>query len=194
MKTNSKTKLILLAGLSGSGKSMVLDYCKSRGISNFYTGDLIPTEIDERDRIRFGDSLNNDLDFIRHSLGEAFRRNPSNGLLVLDSVRSLTELDYIRSLENSSYLVALLCEYGTRTKRVIERDQERGITVHTRDTKELGIAPDSRFNLGALLALADYYLDNSGTIEKTHEQLDRIITHINADPKITQWNRSTTLT
>jgi len=174
----NKKDLLLIVGLSGSGKSTILNHCEDIGIPNFYTGDIIPSSIPEESKINYGDSLNGKDKFIAMAVNKAFKKYPKEDTLILDSIRSLSELKYVKNINCNAYLIALVCNYETRMQRVGLRDGEDASRVHLRDQKELGLLKGSKFNTGALFGLADYYLDNSGKKEDSCHRLNEIIEDI----------------
>ncbi len=175
---SSKKDLLLIVGLSGSGKSTILNHCEGMDIPNFYTGDIIPPSVSEESKINFGDSLGGDDKFISMALEAAYERYPDNDTLIIDSIRSLAELEYVRNFDCNSHLIALFCNYNTRMERVKLRDGADASRVHFRDRKELGLIKGSKFNIGALFGLADYNLDNSGRVEESCFRLNEIIEDI----------------
>ena len=174
-------KIIYLTGLSGAGKSTAIDFFETKGITTFYTGDIIPSTIDELCKIDFGDGFGTSQGFIETAVQEAVKRSPSEELLVIDSLRSLDELEYVRGLDSKSYLVAIVCGNGERMRRLRVRDGDLFYKVERRDRKDLGLEPDSRYNVGALVSQADYYINNSYTEEYTHQQLERMLEAIKDD-------------
>lgn len=176
-----KQKLICLTGLSGAGKSTALEFFTSKDIATFYTGDIIPAHIDELCKIDYGDSFETPQGFIETVISEAMRKNPSEELVVIDSLRSLEELEYVRGLPFHTYLVALLCGHNVRRQRLQERDGDFFPKVERRDRKDLGLESDSRYNVGVLVTQADYFIDNSYTKSYTCQQLERMLEEIEHD-------------
>ncbi|MFH0808706.1 MAG: AAA family ATPase [archaeon] len=175
---SNKKDLLLIVGLSGSGKSTILNHCENIGIPNFYTGEIIPSSVSEKSKINYGDSLKEESSFISMAIEAAYEKYPEEDTLIIDSIRSLPELEYVKNIDCNSYLIALVCNYETRIRRVGSRDGENVSRVHFRDQKELGLIEGSKFNTGALIGFADYYLDNSGKLEDSCHKLNEIIENI----------------
>jgi len=76
------SKILCLTGLSGAGKTEILRYCGQKDIAHFYTGDIIPADVDEARKIDFGDSLKEENGFIKLALERAFADNSGEDLLV----------------------------------------------------------------------------------------------------------------
>jgi len=174
----SSGKLLCLAGLSGTGKSTIADYCRQNDVAYFYTADIIPAVIPDEKRIHFGDKFRQADGYIKQAMEKAMQVHGERPLLVVDSVRSPTEWDYVRGLGRDSFLMALVCDRDVRMKRLQRRDGFDPEKVKRRDMKDLGLIAGSRFNIGALMPVADFYLDNSGLLSATYLKLDVIFREV----------------
>lgn len=174
----ARKKLLCLTGLSGSGKSTISEYCHQNGVAYFYTADIIPGNVPQDKRIHFGDNFKDEDGYIRTAMQRAMEVHKDKPLVVIDSLRSLHEWDFVRGLGQESYLMALLCDHEVRMRRLQRRGEFDREKVAKRDKKDLGLTPGSRFNIGALMPIADFYLDNSGLLSATYLKLDLIFREV----------------
>lgn len=63
--------------------------------------------------------------------------------------------------------------------RIQERDNSTIEKIEARDRYELGLEPYSPFNVGAVIAKADKYIDTSGTIDDIFNKVKGIYGEIN---------------
>ncbi len=172
-------KVICLTGLSGSGKSTFLEYCQERGIPNFYTGDIIPKNASEEEKISFGIGLNERTSFIKRALTAAQRRYLDFETVIIDSIRSVEELAYIRSQSQENLLIGLTCCNRERIERIKRRDPTIQVEqIVDRDNKDRGYYDGYNFDVPKLLELADYVIDTSRSHEDTKQRYSEILEEV----------------
>lgn len=169
--------VIYLTGLPGVGKSAVVEAFRNHGVSTFYTGNVHP-ETSGEEKLRFGDENFEEEDgFVDYIVETALNEHEDEDLLVVDSLRSPSELAYVRERPEEAHLVAVVCEKAERRRRLAERDDDMD-QIRRRERRELGVEADSDFDIGHLVAVADYYVDNSGTLDELHEQVNNLVTKV----------------
>lgn len=166
-------KVIYLTGLSGAGKSTVTDFLEEQNIPVFYSGSVIKQDLNKNDKLSFGNKYNTSTGFIEDVVDKALKKYKDSNILIFDSIRSLDEYYYVNSLPNESYLAAIICNKNQRYERIKSRDN--GIQLaKIRDLREIGIT-EKKFNVGALIAMADYYINNSDNLDYTHKQINNML-------------------
>ncbi|MEM1646266.1 MAG: AAA family ATPase [Ignisphaera sp.] len=167
--------MLLLAGLPGSGKTVFSEIAKSIGVPVITLGDIIREEVTKRG---LEPSLENILS-VAQELRERYGREAiailasnkiseslkHNCLVVVDGIRSLEEINYIKSLTNAEILVvAVHASPKVRFARLLARgrtgDPKTWDEFVKRDLRELS------WGLGNVVALADEVIVNESSIEE----------------------------
>ena len=183
-------KILAFVGMSGSGKSIAIDYLTDRGIPKVYLGGMIYKEMQKRgiERTPDGESEKHFREMIRQTEGADWvvrqaitetRDLISAGQkrIVLDGVYSWTEYKILKH-EFPGYLtfIAVITDKPLRYERVAKRPERPfdGKAIRERDISEI-----ENLEKGGPIAAADYYILNNGSIENSHDQLRRILKQIN---------------
>ena len=177
-------KIIAVVGMSGSGKSEVVDYLAEKGFPRVYFGGMVLKEMerrgieitpenekDFREKIRAeeGDDwvVRQAIQNI-YSLLEAGQRN-----IVLDGVYSWTEYTILkREFPAKVIFAAVVVPKKTRFKRVAARANRPLTTeeIQERDRSEI-----ENLEKGGPIAAADYYILNDGDTKDLREKVDAVL-------------------
>lgn len=167
--------VLLLTGLPGSGKTVFSEVARSLGIPVITLGDVVREEVAKRGlelsqenilrvaqelRDRYGKeaiamlAANKIIEFLKQSC-----------LVVVDGIRSLEEVNYIKSSANAEvFVVVVHASPKVRFARLLSRgrtgDPKTWDEFVKRDFKELS------WGLGNVVALADKIMVNEGSIEE----------------------------
>ena len=171
--------LILLAGMPGSGKSLVASVARGLGIKVYTMGDVVREEARRRGVEPTPSNLNRLARLLREEQGEdviarkileSITRDTPR-IAVVDGVRSLQEVKTLQGY-GRTIIVAVHASPATRYERLRSRgrpgDPESWEEFAQRDLTELA------FGLGSVIALADYMLVNE--LDKKH--LEREAKHL----------------
>ncbi len=158
--------LLAIAGMPGSGKSIVTEVARELGICVVSMGDAVRREVLRRGlTITLETMLKVATDLRRergpHAVAELvvndIERCPTN-VVALDGVRSLEEVEYLRSRGYRVIIIAVHASPTTRFHRLKLRKRVGDPTTWNefveRDLRELS------WGLGNVIALADYMLVN----------------------------------
>jgi dephospho-CoA kinase len=181
----SADKLVIgLAGMPGSGKSVVVDSARSLDYDVVAMGDVIRQE-----------TLNRGLDLTPQNVGQVMLQlreeggnyviaqkciskiqKQSSHKVIVDGLRSLYEVDIFKEHFSKFTLLAVHASPDTRFKRLSSRrrsdDPTEWEVFHKRDIRELGVG------LGNVIAMSEQVIVNDNSLEiikeKAKESLKRI--------------------
>ncbi len=182
-------KIIALVGMSGSGKSVAVDYLTAKNIPKIYFGGMIYKEMERRgiERTPDGESEKKFREMIRETEGkdwvvrqaiEATKNLISAGQkrIVLDGVYSWTEYKTLKhEFPGLLTFVAVVVPKKLRYSRVAERpDRPFNLEeIRERDRSEI-----ENLEKGGPIAAADYYILNDGSVEKLQGDLQKILDEV----------------
>lgn len=179
-------KIIATTGMPGSGKGEVLNYLKSKGTPAIVMRDVVEDEmkkkgieINNRTLREFGTQLRekNGMNIVAKMCVPLINQLKNNKLLLIDGIRSYDEVEFFKKKFTKDFvLIAIHVPPQLRFERLKSRgekwDMKNLEEFLWRDKVELS------WGLGNAIALADYVIDNSGSLEDLHKQIDRIISYL----------------
>lgn len=183
----SDVKIIAIVGMCGSGKSTLIEYLTERGVPKVYFGGIVLNAIKEagleinpenermiREKLRADEGK----DFVVRRVLEETKKLITAGQkrIVLDGLYSWTEYNILRKeFPTEMTVIAVVMPKAMRRKRLTERPV-RPLTIEEsamRDKTEI-----ENLEKGGPIAIADYYLDNSGTVAELHESFAKLLKEI----------------
>lgn len=187
MSEKENLKIIAFVGMSGSGKSVAVDYLTSKGIPKVYFGGMIYKEMEKRGIVRTPDSERDFREMIRenegkdwvvrqvidevHNLADAGQKR-----IVLDGVYSWTEMKTLKhEFPGMLTFVAVVVPKKLRYKRVAARPDR---PFSEEEIKERDRSEIENLEKGGPIAAADYYVLNDGPVERMTEQIQKILDEI----------------
>lgn len=187
MNKERDVKILAVVGMSGSGKSVAVEFLTQKGYPKVYFGGMILKEMERRG---IADTPENEKKFreeIREKEGKDWvvkqvvdevRRLIAAGQrrIVLDGLYSWTEYQVLRqAFPGEMIVMAIVLPRKLRYKRVAER-QDRPFNhqeIVERDRTEI-----ENLEKGGPIAIADYYVLNDGSVQKLHTSIDSILAEI----------------
>lgn len=182
-------KILAIVGMSGSGKSVAVDYLTSKGYPKVYFGGMIYKEMEKRgiERTEDGESEKNFREMIRETEGKDWvvRQviaetkdliNAGQKRIVLDGVYSWTEYKTLKhEFPQCLAFIAIVVDKKLRYKRVAVRPNRSFDTaaIRERDRSEI-----ENLEKGGPIAAADYYVLNNGSVEDVEKRMDEILKEI----------------
>lgn len=179
--------LILLTGLPGAGKTIFSEEAKSMGIPVVSLGDIVREEVLRRGLEPTLENILSVAQELRNVFGKEavvmmaidkvrkFLEN--NCIVVIDGVRGLDEVNYIRNNVNAEIIiVAIHASPKTRFSRLLARgrpgDPRNWEEFVRRDLRELS------WGLGNVIALADEILINEVSIDEFKSMVKNYISKV----------------
>ena len=173
-------KILAIVGMCGSGKSTAIDYLIEKKIPKIYFGGIIYKAMAEAgiERTEDGESEKIFREEIRKKEGKDFVVKrvvketkdliaAGQKRIVLDGLYSWTEYKILRKeFPTEMTVVAIVVPKALRRKRLAIRPDRPfdAQAAAERDRSEI-----ENLEKGGPIAIADYYVDNSGTIKEFHE-------------------------
>ena len=182
-------KILAIVGMSGSGKSVVVDYLTEKGYPKIYFGGMIYKEMEKRgiERTEDGESEKNFREMIRETEGKNWVVRQviaeakdliaaGQKRIVLDGVYSWTEYKTLkREFPTNLTFLAVVVDKKLRYKRVANRP---GRSFDTAAIRERDRSEIENLEKGGPIAAADYYILNNGTTEDLESRLADILKEI----------------
>lgn len=182
-------KILAIVGMSGSGKSVVVDYLTEKGYPKVYFGGMIYKEMEKRglERTEDGESEKKFREEIRQTEGKDWvvrqvieeTKNliaAGQKRIVLDGVYSWTEYKILRhEFPTNITFLAIVVDKKLRYERVAKRPGRAfdGAAIRERDRSEI-----ENLEKGGPIAAADYYILNNGSVEDMEKQVDEVLQEI----------------
>ncbi len=182
-------KILAVVGMSGSGKSVIVDHLTDKGYPKVYFGGMIYKEMEKRGIVRTedGESEKKFREEIREKEGKDWVVNQviaetkdlisaGQKRIILDGVYSWTEYKILKhEFPTCLTFVAVVVDKKIRYDRVAKRPGRAfdGKAIRERDRSEI-----ENLEKGGPIAAADFYILNNGTIEDAKTRTDEILKEI----------------
>lgn len=174
------SKIIIgLVGETGSGKDTVAHYLKRR-----YDVQLLRFSLPLKKTLNlfFNKSSKKDQAWLYGAFKERFGEDvlhqgvrryvqQHDGLMCVNGVRMLKDLDFINSFENS-YVIYVTADQELRWKRVTSRGEKSDDQQSFEDFKKFEESAETEKNIPVIGAKADFTVKNDGTMDDLLWQID----------------------
>ena len=182
-------KILAIVGMSGSGKSVIVDYLTSKGYPKVYFGGMIYKEMEKRgiERTEDGESEKKFREKIREEEGKDWVVRQviaetkdliaaGQKRIVLDGVYSWTEYCTLKhEFPQALTFLAVVVDKHLRYERVAIRP---GRSFDAKAIRERDRSEIENLEKGGPIVAADYYVLNNGTIEELQEATAKVLTEI----------------
>ena len=181
-------KILAIVGMSGSGKSVVVDYLTEKGYPKVYLGGMILKEMEKRGIEITAENEKEFREMIRETEGKDWvvkqaiaeikdLINAGQKRIILDGVYSWTEYRILKhEFPKCLTFAAVVVDKKIRYSRVAERPVR---PLNTQEIQNRDSAEIENLEKGGPIVAADYFVLNNGTIEDTQKIVDRVLKEIN---------------
>ena len=182
-------KILAIVGMSGSGKSVIVDHLTSKGYPKVYFGGMIYKEMEKRgiERTEDGESEKKFREQIREEEGKDWVVRQviaevkdliaaGQKRIILDGVYSWTEYCTLKhEFPKALTFLAVVVDKKLRYERVAVRPGRAfdGNAIRERDRSEI-----ENLEKGGPIVAADYYVLNNGTVEELEKATDEVLKEI----------------
>jgi dephospho-CoA kinase len=178
---NARPRLIGLTGTNGAGKGEAAAYFMAKGYAHFSLSDIIRDELRERGEPASRDNLIRTGNELRARFGPDIlaRRTidkVGGGRAVIDSIRNMGEIEYLRRQEGF-VLLAIDAPIVLRFERVAVRGRDESaadLEAFKKKEGEERAGGTTAQQLQACMAAADRLIINDGTILEFHRKLEEV--------------------
>lgn len=189
MNSTNNIKLLAIVGMTGSGKSILVDMLCEQGIPKVHFGNMIYNEMEKRgiERTPDGRSEKEFREKIRAKEGQDWVGRQAVAAtkdliaagqkrIVLDGIYSWTEYKLFKhEFPGSLTVLAVVAPRGERYNRLSKRPN-RPFT--NEDARFRDYAEIENMEKGGPIAIADYYILNDGSIDHLKSSLQNILKQI----------------
>ena len=189
MMNDGSIKIIAVVGMSGSGKSVVVDYLTEKGFPKVYFGGMIYKEMKRRgiEITADGESEKRFREMIRETEGKDWvvkqvieeaknLINAGQKRIVLDGLYSWTEYKILKKeFPGQLTVLAVVVPKALRHFRVGKRPER---PFNTKEIQERDRSEVENLEKGGPIAMADYYVLNDESVAKLHDDVDVILDRI----------------
>jgi dephospho-CoA kinase len=182
--------VIAVAGMPGSGKSLVVNTAIQNGYEVVVMGDEVREEAKRRNMPPTPENIGKIMLELRKTEGEAViakRCTPkiersTKTKIAVDGIRSLSEVEEFKKRFKNFTLIGIHSSPETRFKRLFNRqrsdDPKNWEIFHERDLRELSVG------LGNAIAMAEYVIVNDGEINRTKDEIKAVFRKVE-----TRWTK-----
>lgn len=183
-------KIILgLSGMLAAGKGTITEYLKNKYQAvNFRFSDPFRETLEIYDLDVSRENMQKLSTLMRQHFGEDVlakamtkkAKHASDGLIVIDGVRRFTDIENLIKLPEF-HLVAIKVDQKIRFERCVNRKENIGDATMTFDEFCVKEAAEAESQIPAVMAHAEFAVDNNGTMEDLQKQIDEILNKLNTN-------------
>ncbi len=189
--------LIGLTGRNAAGKGAVAEHLKEKSFSYYSLSDIIRDELQSRGDELTRENLIRTGNELRGRFGASIlaqrilARTGDNGHYVIDSIRNPAEVEALRS-GGHFRLLNVEADPQVRFERIQQRNRESDPENYddflVLEEREAAGDANSQ-NLIAVETLADHTLENNGTIEELHDDVDTLLIQLLQEVPRPSWDQ-----
>ncbi|MGM5488516.1 MAG: AAA family ATPase [Nanobdellota archaeon] len=178
--------IIGITGTLGAGKTTIVEYLEQKGFIHHSVRTFIVDEIKRRSMPVNRDSMvivANDLRQ-KHGPGyivEQLYYQAKGSDAVIESLRTPGEVKVLKQFGDFR-LIAVDAEVSSRYDRISARKSETDMISFEKfrsdEEREMQSDEEHKQNIQKCIEMADYHIDNNGSIEELHQAVEELLCHI----------------
>lgn len=178
--------IIGITGTNGAGKGAAVEYLKSKGFVHFSASEFIKEKVVRRGMPLSRTSMRvvgNDLRkthypaYIVETLYEKAVASAAKDAII-ESVREIAGAKFLK--EHGAYLMSVDADRRIRYERAILRGSAKDKVTYEefceQEDQELTKAASHDMNILTVMKMADFHIENNGTLEELHQQIENLYT------------------
>ena len=177
--------IVGVTGTLGAGKGTVVEFLKEKGFRHYSVRDFLVREIEKRGLPANIDSMMQVANDLRAKnspsfiVEELYREAKEEGCdVIIESLRAPGEVDALKE-KGDFFLIAVDAPIEERYKRIYERKSETDSLsfeeFKAKEDRQMISEDPNEQNLSKVISMADFKLDNSGTIQELNEQVSDVV-------------------
>lgn len=178
--------LIGIAGTLGAGKGTVVAYLKEKGFVHYSASGALREILRNEGKEETRENMTVLADTLRsenpaspqHIIFEKYKNeNPANA--ILEAIHSVGEVTFLK--ERGAIILGVDADLETRYTRISARGTSKD-NVTFEEFKTIATHEEEgggQHNIRAVLKMADYMIENNGTLEELHTQVEAVLAKIN---------------
>lgn len=180
--------IIGITGTLGAGKGTVVEYLKTKGLKHYSVRAYLTEEVKRRDMPVNRDSMVEVGNDLRAKNGPAYcveqlyeRAQEEGKNCIIESIRTAGEAEALKK-KGKFYLFAVDANARIRYDRVVKRGSSTddiSFEEFVEDEKrEMENTDPNKQNLGKVMEMADFVIENDGTIEELNKKVEEILSKL----------------
>lgn len=189
MTKNSKEKIMIISvlGLHSSGKSVIAEYISENyGFYKIETGDFVRAFAKEKKGVvddktvpwaatylfkKYKDK------YITDKVKEEIEKQKKKGIkkFVISGIKTLYCYKHLDRLLGPFKQIGIVLDANIRYERAKKRDRPDDSGADSRADFNKRTWRELKQGLGTVLAISDFFVDNSGSLEQSFQQVDKIM-------------------
>lgn len=178
-------KILAFVGMPGCGKSEVVSYIEKKGIPFVRFGQITDDGIKDmglpitsENEQMYREKIRKELGMGAYAIKSEQRINElltTNDLITIDGLYSWGEYTLLKEKFPQLIVVHIYARPEVRYERLAKR-QTRPFS--NEEARKRDVAEIEKIDKGGPIAIADYLIENEDSVEKLHEKIDALLTHI----------------
>ncbi len=178
--------IVGVTGTLGAGKGEIVSVLKTKGFTHFSVRDFLTQELIKRSTEINRDNMTdlaNELRRLhspRYIIEQLYIQSVAKGgNAVIESVRTLGEVDFLKSQTKDFYLLAVDAPQKVRYERIVGRKSDLDKVSFEKfisdENREMTSSDPTKQNIAVCMTCADVLIINDGDLDGLHRQIEHFL-------------------